>query len=51
MDIMKLGDANISMHDKLDENEISDSDELLTKHEVRKVFKEKIFWHIFKKEI
>ena len=38
VDIMKLGDANISMHDKLDENEISDSDELLTKHEVREKF-------------
>ena len=40
---MKLGDANISMHDKLDENEISDSDELLTKHEVREKFLKKRF--------
>ncbi|KAK7818810.1 b3 domain-containing transcription factor vrn1 [Quercus suber] len=43
VDIMKLGDAIISMHDKLDENEISDSDELLTKHEVREKFLKKRF--------
>ena len=43
VDIMKFGDANISMHDKLDENEISDSDELLTKHEVREKFLKKRF--------
>ena len=43
VDIMKLGDANISMHDKLDENEMSDTDELLTKREVREKFLKKRF--------
>ena len=43
VDIMKLGGANISMHDKLDENEMSDTDELLTKREVREKFLKKRF--------
>ena len=43
VEIIESDDANISIHDKLNENEMSNSNELPTKHEVKEKFVMKIF--------